>query len=113
MRRLRSESGQAAVEFVAVLPLVGVLVALLWQAALAGEAVWLGGGAARAAARAAAVGSDPLRAARGVLPRRFERGLRVRTERDGGVTVAVRVPVVVGRGTLLTFSTRARFEAQR
>ena len=42
-----------------------------------------GSAAARAAARAAAVGADPAAAARGHLPRRLERGLRVR-ERDGG-----------------------------
>ncbi len=77
MRPLHTQEGQASVELVALLPLVGILVALLWQSLLAGEAVWLSGSASRAAARAEAVGADPARAARGVLPTRFERGLRV------------------------------------
>jgi hypothetical protein len=77
MRSLDGDDGQAAVELVALLPLIGLLVALMWQALLGGETVWLSGGAARAAARAVAVGADPLDAARAVLPPRLERGLRV------------------------------------
>lgn len=110
---LRSCDGQASVELVALLPLVGVLVALLWQALLAGEAVWLSGGAARAAARAAALGEDPARAARGVLPRRFAHGLRVRRATDGEVAVAVAIPSLFGAGALGSTTARARFEAQR
>lgn len=110
---LRSRDGQATVELVALLPLVGVLVALLWQALLAGEAVWLSGGAARAAARAAALGADPARAARGVLPRRFEHDLRVRRSADGAVAVAVEIPSVLGGGALGSTTARARFGAQR
>jgi len=113
MRALRPAHGQATVELVALLPLLGVLAALLWQALLAGEAIWLGGGAARAAARAAAVGADPLRAARRVLPARFARVVRVRRAADGSVSVALAVPAVLGGGTLATVSARARFEAQR
>jgi hypothetical protein len=113
MSLLRSDDGQASVEFVSLLPLVGLLVALAWQALLAGEAVWLGASAARSAARAEALGRDPLHAARGVLPGRFARGLRVRTARDGSVTVAVRIPAVLGRGGIGSFTARARFEAQR
>lgn len=113
-RRLRScERGQAAVELVALLPLVGLLAALLWQALLAGETVWLSGGAARAAARAAAVGSDPLAAARAVLPARLERGLRVRREPDGVIALVLRVPAALGGGTIAPVTARARFEAQR
>jgi hypothetical protein len=107
------EDGQASVELVALLPLIGLLVLVLWQAALAGEAVWLAGTAARAAARAHAVGADPTTAARTVLPRRFERELAVRPASDGTVAVAVAVPALIGGATLTTVSTRARFEAQR
>lgn len=107
------ERGQATVELVALLPLVGLLVALLWQALLAGETVWLSGGAARAAARAAAVGADSADAARAVLPARLERGLRVRHEADGAIALTLRVPAALGDGTLATITTRARFEAQR
>jgi hypothetical protein len=110
---LRSVDGQATVELVALLPVVALLVALLWQALLAGEALWLDGSAARAAARAVAVGGDPLDAARGALPRRFEHGLQVRRSRDGSVAVAVPIPVVLGRGTLGSARATARFEAQR
>ena len=113
MRSLRSDDGQATVELVALLPLLGVLAALLWQAVLAGEAVWLGGGAARAAARAAAVGADPLRAARQVVPGRFAAGLRVRREHDGSVSVLLPVPAAVGGGSLAAIPIRAHFEAQR
>jgi hypothetical protein len=113
MLSLRSDDGQATVELVALLPLVGLLVALLWQALLAGETVWLSGGAARAAARAAAVGADPADAARGVLPERLERGMHVAREPDGAVTLVLRVPAAFGAGTIASVTARARFEAQR
>ena len=113
MRSLRTDDGQATVELVALLPLVGLLVALLWQALLAGETVWLSGGAARAAARAVAVGADPADAARAVLPERLERGLHVEREPDGAVTLELRVPAALGDGTLAPVTVRARFEAQR
>ncbi|MFL5818681.1 MAG: pilus assembly protein [Conexibacter sp.] len=113
MRSLRTDDGQATVELVALLPLIGLLVALLWQALLAGETVWLSGGAARAAARAVAVGADPADAARGVLPERLERGLRVARGPDGAVTLVLRVPAALGAGTIAPVTARARFEAQR
>jgi hypothetical protein len=113
MRALRSGDGQATVELVALLPLVGLLVALLWQALLAGATVWLSGGAARAAARAAAVGADSADAARSVLPERLERGLRVRRGDDGAVEVVLRVPAALGSGTVATVTAQARFEAQQ
>jgi hypothetical protein len=113
-RRPRSrERGQASVELVALLPLVGLLVALLWQALLAGETVWLSGAAARAAARAAAVGGDPVAAARVVVPARLARGLSVERERDGGVTLVLHVPAALGGGSVAAVTARARFEAQR
>jgi hypothetical protein len=111
-RPLKTEDGQAAVELVAALPFVVLLAAILWQAALAGQAAWLAGSAARAAARAQAVGGDPASAARGVLPTRLERGLRVRLRAGGGVTVTVPVPLVAGGGRLTTVDARARFEPQ-
>src|SRR5256886_17018368 len=105
---LHSERGQAAVELVAALPFVVVLAAILWQAALAGQAAWLAGSAARAAARAQAVGGDPAAAARGVLPARLERGLRVRARPDGAATVPVPVPPLAGPGRPTTVHARAR-----
>src|SRR4051812_46644673 len=106
------QRGQASIELVALLPLLLLLAALAWQAALAGQAVWLTGAAARSAARAAAVGSDPLRAARGSLPPALARFVRVRSLRDGAVEVALGVPSVVGGSRLATVRARARFAPQ-
>ncbi len=112
-RRIRSrEEGQATVELIALLPLVAVLTTLLWQAALAGQAVWLAGSAARAAARATAVGADAQAAARGVLPDRLDRGLAVSPAGEDGVRVAVRIPAIVGGARLGTVSARARLQPQ-
>ena len=62
-------------ELVGVLPLVVIVCALLWQAVVTGQAVWLSGSAARAAARAAAVGGDRIwRAADGRSPRDWSAG---------------------------------------
>lgn len=91
-RAPRADAGQASAEFVALLPLLAVVVALLWQLALAGHATWAAGAAARAAARAHALGADPERAARTRLSRELEAGLRVRARADGAVHVAVRIP---------------------
>jgi pilus assembly protein CpaE len=113
MRRCGGEeTGQAAVELVAVLPFVALLGMLLWQLAVAGQAVWLAGAAARAAARAHAVGADAEQGARSVLPPRLERGLQVHTSADGVVAVTIAVPLVVGDGSVASIDGRARFEPQ-
>ena len=109
----RSESGQATVEFVALLPLLAVVGFGLWQAMVAGQAAWLAGSSARAAARASAVGADPRRAAEAILPTSLRHGLRVEARADGTVRVHVVVPAVIGTGRLGTFSSTAHFEAQR
>lgn len=113
-RRSRAEQGQATIELAALLPLMAVLAALLWQAVVAGQAVWLAGSAARAAARASAIGSDASAAARRVLPDRLERGLVVRPATAGGdgVQVAIAIPAIVGSGRLTTVSARARLQDQ-
>lgn len=97
----------------ATLPIVALLVLLLWQMAVAGQAAWLVGSAARAASRAQAVGADAKQAARAVLPARLEDGLRVRARSDGSVAVSLAVPSVIGAGRLTTIGARARFEPQR
>ncbi len=109
---VRDQHGQAAVETVALLPLIAVVTALLWQAALAGQAAWLVGSAARASARAVAIEADPAKAARGVLPERLERGLEVREVEDG-VRVRVRVPAVAGRSAVGRVTATARLREQR
>lgn len=106
------EDGQAAVELCALLPLVAALALGLWQVAVWGQAAWSAGSAARAGARAHAVGADPLFAARRALPNALRTGLRVRPGADGQVEVTVAVPLVVGHGTLITVHDRARFAPQ-
>jgi type IV secretory pathway TrbD component len=106
------ERGQATVELVGVLPLVVVLGFAVWQAAVAGQALWLAGTAARVAARANAIGADPAIAARGVLPPRLEDGLRVSSRDDGGVRVTVRIPAVIGGGAMGSTTAGARFAPQ-
>jgi len=92
-----AESGQASVELVAVLPLVLLVSIIVWQIALAGQALWLCAAAARAAARADTVGRNVERAARSALPDSMEPGLAVRRLKQGGVRVSVRVPLLLRR----------------
>lgn len=112
MRAGTGERGQATVELVALLPVLVVVGFAAWQAAVAGQAIWLAGSAARAAARAAAIGADPISAARGVLPPRLEQDLNVRRRDDGGVAVRVGIPAVIGGGTMASTTARARFAPQ-
>ncbi len=107
------QSGQAAVELVAVLPVLAALLAGVWQVALVGHASWSAAAAARAAARAEALGLDARAAARAHLPALLERGLRVRASERGEVTVTVRVPSVVGGVRMGHASASAAFAAQR
>ena len=91
---MHSEDGQAAVEMAALLPWVAAVLLVAWQFVLAGDARSSAAVAARAAARAVAVGADPRRAARERLPARLRRGLRVRVGSGGSVSVSVRVPAL-------------------
>lgn len=110
----RSERGQASVELVAVLPAVAVVALLMWQAVVAGQAVWLAGGAARAAARASAIGADPAAAARAVLPSGLRAGVRAKALPGGGVRLRLPVPLVgPGSDTIGTIAVSARLQAQR
>ena len=93
--RCRAQRGQAAVELVALLPLL-ILVALVgWQLAVAGYSWTVASGAARAAVRAAEVGAPARAAALAVMPGRCARGARVDAGADGSVRVRVAVPAVV------------------
>jgi hypothetical protein len=89
------ERGQASIELVAVLPVVLLVAAVAWQLALAGHTAWLTANAARAGARADAVGRDAASAARSALPRSLERGLDVERLSGGGVRVSVRLPFLL------------------
>ncbi len=86
-------SGQASLEFVAVLPALAVCLVLAGQAAATGWALWAAGNAARVGARAERVGSNGEVAARAALPGALRDGARIR---DGdGVRVGVRVPALL------------------
>jgi pilus assembly protein CpaE len=110
--RGREERGQAAVELVALLPFVVVLLAVAWQLVVAGQALWAATAAARAAARAHALGADAERVAAARLPAGLARGLTVRATTDGDVRVRVAIPAVLGLVRLGHVTARAHFEAQ-
>jgi hypothetical protein len=97
MKRLNEERGQAAVEFVAVVPFVLLAALVAWQLALVGHVAWSTAGAARSGARAAVVGRDAGAAARSALPRSLRSATRVVPVAGGGVRVSVPVPLVVYR----------------
>lgn len=112
MQRFRDSSGQAAVELMAVLPLIALLGAVAVQCVLYGQSRAAAGSAARAAARAQAVGGDPVSAARMRVPVNLKQDLRV-THKDGKVSVRVRVPAIV-KGVNLGFTrTDAYMERQQ
>jgi hypothetical protein len=112
LRTVTGELGQASAEFVALLPLCLLLLAGAWQFVLAGDALWNARVAARAAARAQAVGADPRAAARAHLPARLEHALGVRAGDDGDVRVSLHVPSVLGALDLGRVSATAHFERQ-
>jgi hypothetical protein len=80
-----------------MMPVVLLVGAVAWQLALAGHTAWLTAHAARAAARADAVGRGASEAARSALPRSLEDGLEVERLPRGGVRVSVRVPMLLRR----------------
>lgn len=96
-RRLRCERGQAAVEFVAVLPFVLLAGLVAWQFALVGHVAWDAAGAARSGARAALVGRSAASAARSALPPPLRMGARVVEGSGGVVRVSVPIPIVIYR----------------
>ena len=103
------DDGQATVEFLAMLPLLALVVLGLWQAAVAGHTIWSASAAARTASRAIAVGGDAETVARAIAGDRA----RVSDAGDGAVRVTVPIRAVTGGRDLTTFSTTARFEPQR
>ena len=98
LRRLTAragEGGQASIELVAMVPVLLLVGAVAWQLALAGQTAWLTAHAARAAARADAVGRNATEAARSTLPRSLERELEVERLERGAVRVSVGIPVLL------------------
>jgi len=112
-RGAEREAGQASVELLGTVPAVLLVAALVWQLALAGQAAWLCANAARAAARAQAVGRSARDAARSALPGSLERGMRVDLP-DGGVRVRLHVPLLMrGWHSPLTVAATARLAPGR
>lgn len=87
------EEGTASVELVAAVPFLLLAILVAAQIALAGQALWSAGVAARAGARAAAVGGDASAAARSALPPSMREGARV--EEGDEVAVRVRIPRLI------------------
>lgn len=94
MRR-RSESGQASVELVAILPLVLAVAIAVAQLVAAGSARELAGAAATAGAAALLQDGDPVAEARAAVPGRAKRDVSVRVQ-GRRVTVRVRPRAVAG-----------------
>lgn len=111
------EHGQAAVEFVALLPVLAVVALACAQAAVAGWAAWSAAGVARVGARADALGESPRGAVREALPAVLDRGARVRAiepRADGAhrIVVRLRVPSVVPGLRLGTVAATAELPGQ-
>lgn len=107
--RFAGESGQAAIETMATLPIIILVLIAIFQIGLIGATFVLAGHAARAGARALAVGSPVASAAEQDLPSIWRTGMQVSTDQganhaNGGgsekgietVHVSVPVPVIPG-----------------
>lgn len=90
---LRDRRGQAAVELVAVVPVLLVVLLAVAQLAVAGYAMWSAAAAARAGARAAHVGGDAEGAVRSALPAWLED--RARIDAGGPVRISVGAPALI------------------
>ncbi|MFC8172975.1 TadE/TadG family type IV pilus assembly protein [Streptomyces sp. NPDC057242] len=106
------DRGQVAVEFLGMVPLILLTLALLWQVVLVGYTYSLAGNAADEGARAAAVGGDCEGAVMRHLDGAWAAGASPNCGSPSGgmVTVVVRieVPVLVpGVGGLFTVEGRA------
>ncbi len=84
------EEGTASVELIAAVPFLLLAVLVAAQLALAGQALWAAGIAARAGARAALVGGNAGPAARRALPPSLRPGADV--SEGNGVSVEVAIP---------------------
>ncbi|WP_435974292.1 TadE/TadG family type IV pilus assembly protein [Streptomyces sp. Qhu_M48] len=105
------DRGQVAVEFLGMVPVILLTLALLWQVVLVGYTYTLAGNAADEAARACAVGEDGGAAALRHLDGAWKDGARPSCEQGGGMVTAVveiDVPVLVpGVGGLFTVRGKA------
>jgi len=95
-----------------LLPVIVLVLAIAYQALLAGQAIWEVRVASRAAARAHSLGADPAAAARSRLRSGLERGLRVTPSDAGDVRVSVRVPAVIPTVRLGRVAATSHFRPQ-
>ena len=87
--------GQAAVELLALLPVIALAALVAWQMVVAGHVLTVAGAAARTGVRAAEVGAPAGPAALAALPARYAMSGEVVALEDapGGARVRVRVAV--------------------
>jgi pilus assembly protein CpaE len=91
---VRDDTGQAALEFTGMFPIVMLLVLLVWQVGLTSVSLALTGHAASEAARAAAVGDD-VSTALDTVPDWFAQDMTVTRDASGGtVRVHTRLPIL-------------------
>lgn len=99
IRTATDDTGQAAAELVAIVPVAVAICLGLAQLAVAGYALWSAGDAARAGARAGYVGGDAEAAVRSALPEMLED--RARIEASGGAGIDAEVSVRVEAPALI------------
>lgn len=93
--------GQASAELIGSALIATGLVALMLHAVIAGFALWSAASAARAGARAAHVGADPVAVAEAAVPGLFRPSAQAR---DGEVEVRVTAPALVPGVPGISFS---------
>ena len=108
-RSWNGEEGTASVELIAVVPFLLLALLAAAQIALAGQALWAAGVAARAGARASLVGGDATAAARRTLPPSMREGSKV--EDSEGVAVQVAVPRLLPQLPRVMVGAQADLEA--
>lgn len=99
------EEGTASVELVAAVPFLLLAVLVAAQLALAGQALWAAGVAARAGARAALVGDDAEAVALRALPPSLRREADV--SEGEGVSVEVTIPRLLPTMPMLRVDARS------
>ena len=112
MRFRFGNSGQASIELLAAIPLLLIVAALIWQAALAARSASFAATAARDGARAIALGRDPRAAAVSGLPSDLVPGVRLKALDAGRVRVWIKVPAAFDGLNAGSVSSSARFVGQ-